>query len=222
MPLVGFLNFVNNSDDASFATELDQHLELDAFARYLAIEDLFANIDDIDGPGNNSYLYYDTKTERFTIVAWDHNLAFTAGPGGGFPPNGFPAVGADSFDPSRLPPGVTLPEGFDPSVPERAGITLSGNNPLVRRFNEIPEYKAMYDAATVNCASSLFTSGTAADLLATHVETCVAMRWTWWTRRRLRQRQTRSPRSSIRLRRHWRPRERTPTAVARCSSPETG
>lgn len=57
-------------------------MDLDSFATYLAFEDLVNNFDDIDGPGNNSYLFWDSATKKFTIVAWDHNLAFGVSPAG--------------------------------------------------------------------------------------------------------------------------------------------
>ena len=60
-PLIEFLDFINNSDDATFNTELFKHLDVDSFATYLAMQELLANFDDIDGPGNNSYLYYDPQ-----------------------------------------------------------------------------------------------------------------------------------------------------------------
>jgi spore coat protein CotH len=75
-PLVDFLEFVNEADDASFAGELAARLDVESFARYLAFEELVGNYDDIDGPGNNSFLRWDRDTERFTVVAWDHNRAF--------------------------------------------------------------------------------------------------------------------------------------------------
>jgi spore coat protein CotH len=50
-------------------------LDVDLFATYLALEDLIDNFDDISGPGNNSYLLWDSATQKFTIVAWDHNPA---------------------------------------------------------------------------------------------------------------------------------------------------
>ena len=82
-PLIELLDFVNNADDATFEAELESRLDVDSFATYLAMQELLANFDDIDGPGNNSYLYYDTETEQFTVVPWDYNLAFGTGPGGG-------------------------------------------------------------------------------------------------------------------------------------------
>ena len=84
-PLIALLKFLNESDDATFAAELGNHIDVQSFADYLAIQDLVANSDDIDGPGNNSYLRYDAGTGLFTVVAWDQNLSFSGmgGMGGG-------------------------------------------------------------------------------------------------------------------------------------------
>lgn len=81
-PLITFLDFINNSTDEEYSKKLSEYLDVDAFASYLAMQDLVSNSDDIDGPGNNAYLYYDKKTKRMTVVAWDQNLSFS-GMGGG-------------------------------------------------------------------------------------------------------------------------------------------
>ncbi|MFT3852145.1 MAG: CotH kinase family protein [Ilumatobacteraceae bacterium] len=81
--LSAFLRFVNESDDATFAAELGDWLDVEAFARYLAMMELLSNSDDIDGPGNNSYLYRDPTTGLMTVVPWDMNLALGVGAGGG-------------------------------------------------------------------------------------------------------------------------------------------
>jgi hypothetical protein len=81
-PLIDFLDFLNNADDRTFAAELPERLDVEAFATYLAVEELLGNWDDISGPGNNSYLYVDPELTRFTVVAWDHNLALVPRPGG--------------------------------------------------------------------------------------------------------------------------------------------
>lgn len=78
-PLIEFLDFINNADDETFAAELGNYLDVDSFAEYLAIEELLGNSDDIDGPGNNSYLAYDPDTGLFTVIAWDHNLTLGSG-----------------------------------------------------------------------------------------------------------------------------------------------
>lgn len=141
-PLIDFLEFLDTSDDATFAAELDQHLDVDAFATYLALQDLIGNTDDIDGPGNNSYLRYDATTGRFTVVTWDLNLAFGGLGGGGMmrgldgaPPteggeDGMvrPAPGEGMPDWGGEVPG-DLPEGFTPMVPGADGELPDGELP---------------------------------------------------------------------------------------------
>ena len=75
-PLVEFLQFVDESSDADFASGLADRLDVPSFATYLALEDLMDNYDAIDGPGNNSYLWWDRESARMTVVGWDHNLTF--------------------------------------------------------------------------------------------------------------------------------------------------
>ena len=89
-PLIDLIEFLDSSDDARFAAELPTRLDIEAFATYLAAQDLISNHDDIDGRGNNSYLYLDPATGRFTVVAWDHNLAF--GAFGALPPGSGPGA----------------------------------------------------------------------------------------------------------------------------------
>lgn len=148
-PLIEFLDFINNSSDADFTAKLGDRLDLPAFAKYLALEDLVGNFDDISGPGNNSYLYFDPVTKKFTVVAWDHNLAFGVGFGPGGP------GGPPGFDPTKMP------AGFDPAkIP---GFLKP--NPLVDRFNKIPEFAAMVSEAKTSLQKELFDSGVASELL---------------------------------------------------------
>ena len=105
-PLIEFLQFINESDDETFAAELSDHLDVEAFATYLAMQDLVENFDDIDGPGNNSYLRYDTESQIFTVVNWDLNLAFGQSPGGA-------GTGGGTGERPELPDGADLPEGTE-------------------------------------------------------------------------------------------------------------
>lgn len=136
-PLIDFLDFVDNSDDETFAAELADRLDVDAFATYLAMQQLIDNFDDIDGPGNNSYLYYDPDADRFTVVAWDHNLAFgVMNGGGGDFDRGGPEGGFGGRD--REPPasvvdpdaatsdGADLPIPGDPTAPLEVADTDAG------------------------------------------------------------------------------------------------
>ncbi len=180
-PLIEFLDFINNSDDATFNAELADHLDVESFATYLATQDLIDNFDDINGPGNNSYLYYDSETDVFTVVAWDHNLAFGVQNNDGVGPGGAPrgqAVGADaagSAPGEAAPfdgPGGAAPDGGGPGVgPGRGGAQA---NVLVERFLANPEFASLYDQALGDLEAALYESGTASDVLATWVSVLVS------------------------------------------------
>jgi spore coat protein CotH len=170
-PLIDFLRFINEADDETFVAELGDRLDVDAFATYLAMMDLTENFDDIDGPGNNAYLWWDEESGRFTLVPWDLNLAFGA-MGGGMPGGGGPPEG---FDPGDLPEGAP-PEGFDPGAMPAPGQgpggdrggrggMFGGNNILVSRFHEDASFEAVYQGKLDDLRADLFGTGTAASLL---------------------------------------------------------
>lgn len=149
-PLMEFLDFVNNADDETFAAELGDHLDVAAFADYLAMMDLIGNSDDIAGPGNNAYLWWDEATGIMTVVPWDMNLAFGGfGMGGGGAPGGAPG------GPGR--PGGGPGGGFGRS------------NPLVERFEADADFEALYQASVERLRSELFTSGMAESFLDARV-----------------------------------------------------
>lgn len=157
-PLIEFLDFINNSDDAAFAADLASWLDVDAFATYLAFQELIDNFDDIDGPGNNSYLHYDADTEQFTVVSWDLNLAFgtanVGGPGdaGG---RGGPGGGGDR------PAGGGGPGG-------------QGDNVLSTRFLADADFAALYQQTLDELTEALFSSGAATEVVEQWVDTLTA------------------------------------------------
>lgn len=192
-PLIEFLDFINNSDDGTFNGELADHLDIDSFATYLAAQELIANFDDIDGRGNNSYLYYNTETQSFTVVPWDHNLAFggfgggdrgeLAGAEGFTPPDGFDIPGEFTS-----PEGFAPPEGFDPNAPEGvpgppragdfappdgavggrgAGGGPTGSNVLVERFLANEDWQELYEEKLESLRGSLYENETASEILTT-------------------------------------------------------
>lgn len=163
-PLIEFLDFINNADDATFAAELADRLDVDAFATYLAVQELIGNFDDIDGPGNNSYLYWDADTGVFTVIPWDHNLAF-GGMGG---MGGMRSMGGTGADRELLPAvdGDFVPPGGD----ARGGAGFGRSNILVQRFLAEESFAAQYEAALAELRAELYDSGLAADLLAQWAE----------------------------------------------------
>src|SRR5665648_816734 len=171
-PLIELLDFVNNADDATFAAELADRVDVEAFARYLAVQELVSNFDTISGPGNNSYLWYDAETEVFTVVSWDQNLSFGITPmADGMDPGNPPAM-PEGFDPDNPPEGFdpdNPPEGFDPGDLPAGGMGGMGSNILEERFRATPELAALYDEAVADLTAELIDSGAAAEVLATWV-----------------------------------------------------
>ena len=91
------------------------------------MQDLIDNFDDINGPGNNSYLYYDSETGVFTVVAWDHNLAFGIRNNDGFGPGGGPAGG----------PGGTPVRGSGGGQPPGAGLQPPAGEPADAQLPDV-------------------------------------------------------------------------------------
>lgn len=164
-PVIALLDLVDNGTAAQIAEKLPTMLDVDSLARYLAFEDLIDNFDDIDGPGNNSYLFYDSATKKFTVVAWDHNLAFGASPAGG-PGGGGGGQGGGGR--GGAPGGANDGGGFPGGGGNGGGGNnnggggrggMSGNNPLVTAFKANAEWMALYTKATADLKAELFTSG---------------------------------------------------------------
>lgn len=163
-PLIEFLDFVHNSSDEEFAEKLPEWLDVESFATYLAFEEAIDNFDDIDGPGNNAFLRWDAEKEQFTVVAWDHNLAFGArpeGPGGPDGPDGRAPHDVDRDGWGGMT-GLMAP----PAQPGFGG----GSNPLIERFSEVPEFQELLTEAREKIQTELFDSGLAEDVLQRWVD----------------------------------------------------
>lgn len=76
-PIVNFLAWLDGADQDEFDAHLSNWVDTDALARYLATQNLLANGDDMGGPGQNYYLWYDLSTEKISVVSWDLNLAMS-------------------------------------------------------------------------------------------------------------------------------------------------
>ena len=173
-PLTDFLQWLEQASDEEFAAGLSDRLDVDAFATYLAFEDLVDNFDDIDGPGNNSFLRWDEDAQQMTVVAWDHNLAFGVVNGGGGADAGGGPGGMAPPDGAERPEGAG-PEGFGPpeaatgEAPARpdgdAAGGRGGSNVLSERFLATAEFVELYDTAVERLQDELFDDGTAQDVL---------------------------------------------------------
>ncbi|MCC2314259.1 CotH kinase family protein [Cellulomonas sp. zg-B12] len=148
-PIVSFLEWLDGASDEEFARGLDQWVDVESFATYLATQDVLKNMDTLSGPGRNAYLYLDLGTGLISVVAWDLNLALggmsmpgtTGGPGGG---DGSARPGAQGGG--------------------RARGGMSGNT-LVTRFEASADFSALVDAALAGLQAEWLDSGQASLLV---------------------------------------------------------
>jgi spore coat protein CotH len=181
-PLIELLDFINNADDATFSAELPKRLDIDSFATYLAMEELLGNFDDIDGPGNNSYLYYDPAAGMFTVVPWDHNLAFGAMnrghaegattietlPSGQQGVGPVPATGPTAAGGTQGVAGAAAQAGPQPNGGRQPGqgmMARGKSNILVTRFHANTEFEALYQQKLTELRAHLYASGAAQEVL---------------------------------------------------------
>lgn len=169
-PLIDLLDLLNNGTTDEIAAKLPTMVDLDSFATYLAFQEIVDNFDDIDGPGNNSYLFWDSATGRFTLVAWDHNLAFGATPGGGRGGQGqAPGAGQGGQPGGRgQGDGGTPPQGFPQDGQGNPGQMPGGNgvgrgmarsNPLVTAFKANAEWAKLYETRLTDLKATLLAGG---------------------------------------------------------------
>ena len=160
-PVMTLMKFLNESTDEEFAEELDDYVDTESFAKYLATQEILSNTDAMDGPGNNYYLWYDTTEKQFTVLSWDLNMALSGMMGGGSMAGGTGGMQQDTeatdtaSEMPALPDGMEMPEmpqppeGMEmPGGEESEGAGPSGGSDsgiLKERFLDNEEFYAMYE-----------------------------------------------------------------------------
>ena len=71
-----FCKLVTKAGDAEFAARMSDYLDLDEFARFMAVTVWLSTMDSILGPGQNYYLYLHPKTGKFQFTPWDLDHSF--------------------------------------------------------------------------------------------------------------------------------------------------
>lgn len=153
-PIVNFLKWMDTASDEEFDEQLADWVDVDSFARYVATQNLIVNGDDMSGPGQNYYLWYDLETEKFTIVSWDLNMAMQGDTGAG--PNDSVGMMGGAGGPGTGP-GANGTDGGPQGM--RAG------NPLKTRFLESDAFTAAYESAYWDLFEQMYGSGRATALL---------------------------------------------------------
>jgi len=80
--LIEFSKFASTASDRDFAAKIGEYLDIDNFARYMAITAWLTDLDGILGPGQNYYLYQHPKTQKFFFIPWDQDQPFGQFPRG--------------------------------------------------------------------------------------------------------------------------------------------
>ncbi|MFF2214390.1 CotH kinase family protein [Streptomyces antibioticus] len=177
-PVMKLIKWVDSASDEEFARDLDQYVDVESLAAYLAAQNLLLNFDDMAGPGKNYLLWYDLDTKKFSVLGWDYNLTFsgdaTAGPddsismGGGMPGGGADQEGLPEGAPEGFPEGQ--PEGAPEGMPEgmpggRQGGGGGGGSmqhALKTKFLAADAFDDVYKEAYRELYRKFYGSGTAA------------------------------------------------------------
>jgi spore coat protein CotH len=82
-----FTEAINSADDANLRTTLANYMDLDYFARFMAVEDALVSYDGISyfwtektETNNHNYYIYEESPSRFTLIPWDTETTFWINP----------------------------------------------------------------------------------------------------------------------------------------------
>ncbi|GLX99473.1 CotH kinase family protein [Herbidospora sp. NBRC 101105] len=182
-PVIDLVKWVEQSSDEEFAAGLAAKLDVESFARYLALQNMLLNFDDMAGPGRNYYLWYDLMTKKFKVITWDLNLAFsgdaTAGPDDAMSMGGFGRMRqgdqrqADQPGEQDATAGRAGPSGGQSQAPDQAeqaqrrpgGGGMRMGHTLKDRFLETPAFKKVYEEQYRKLYQDLLSTGKADTLL---------------------------------------------------------
>jgi spore coat protein CotH len=143
-PVINLVRWVSTSSDADFDKHLGDHVDVPAFARYVAAQNLLLNFDDMSGPGRNYYLWYNLDTKKFTVVGWDYNLTFSGNATQG--PHDAGRMGGGANRGGQQPGG---------------GFGGMGGNKLKERFLASAAFRTVYEDAYRELYARIFANGAA-------------------------------------------------------------
>lgn len=80
--LIRLVDFIDNSSDDEFESDLKDWVELDEYLRSVALDNLFSNLDSYTGSARNYYIYHNLTTDKWEWIKWDGNESFGSYRGG--------------------------------------------------------------------------------------------------------------------------------------------
>lgn len=161
-PLIDFLEWLDGADDAEFAAELGEWIDLESFANYTALQNLLANGDDMSGPGTNFYLWYDYESGLLSVISWDLDLSLTNAE---LAPEDTASMMGGMGGAGEMPEGVEIPEGAE--MPEGEGGEIrvfggsAGASDFKQRFLDDETFFDLYMEAYGELYERLYASGAA-------------------------------------------------------------
>lgn len=127
--VIDFCKFVTSADDDQFAAKLGDYLDLDEFARFMAVTVWLTDLDSILDNGQNFYVWLSPETQKFSFIAWDQDHSF-----GQFGRGGSTAARRN----------LTI---FHP---------WSGSNPFLQRVFAVPAFQTLYMAKLAEFRNTIF------------------------------------------------------------------
>ncbi|WP_240484107.1 CotH kinase family protein [Corynebacterium sputi] len=178
-PIINLLKWLDTADDAEFDEHLAEYVDVESFAEYLATQNLLGNGDDMAGPGQNYYLWWDRDTGLISVVSWDLNMSMmgstdagpdddtTMGGGGGGMPGDMPEMPDTGEMPDmgampEMPDMPNMPEGMEPPAGmDGQGGPGMGGNELKSRFLESDAFADLYTETYWRLYGQMYGSGAA-------------------------------------------------------------
>lgn len=74
--VIDFSRLVTKADDTEFSARLDGFLDLEEFARYMAVTVWLSTMDSLLALGQNYYVYLNPKSFKFEFLPWDLDHSF--------------------------------------------------------------------------------------------------------------------------------------------------
>lgn len=127
--VIDFSRLVTSADDTEFASKLDSYLDLDEFARFMAVTVYLSTLDSILSVGQNYYVYLSPKSFKFQFIPWDLDHSFGQ----------FPLVGSQEQR-----------ENLSIQKPWR------GENRFLDRIFKVEAFKRLYVAKLDEFSKSIF------------------------------------------------------------------
>ena len=76
--IIDFCTFVSTASDADFQARIGSYLDLDQFARYLAVLAWIGNSDSLLSIGQNYYVFLHPTSQKLVFIAWDQDFSFSS------------------------------------------------------------------------------------------------------------------------------------------------